>query len=389
MRKLLTSPSKMPLSDNEVIIYQNALKQVSDISLNLMAVKVENHPAEFNLWCRELAEICLFKVNRDLLDEAQFKPLNKLIDLMKLGASVSQLRMSCIAPWPFYVGFLQEQAEIHALEERSRLLTFIEKIKATPLAEMINEDRLAFAGKHTSGHDTAVYNFDVEWFGGTKGAKAFHNVLAQYPELLDTALAHIPLTGEVTKSDYQAFVRDFKLAFDKIGEKATLAPATRLLAMRRPDQFVVLTSGKIDSICQGVGIPRLGNQSFDDYFTALIGSVRNMAWWRQDAPEDEQELFLWQHRAILLDMLFYADKQTAENSNYLKLLNKPVKVKAERAAGTSGRRSKDTAAMLVDRALAAEDIPEHILAKRDSIVAEVEKGKKVEDVLNLMRMIFG
>ncbi|WDE08103.1 hypothetical protein SG34_001595 [Thalassomonas viridans] len=382
----------MPLSDNEAIIYQNALKQVSDISLNLMAVKVDNHPGEFNLWCRELAEICLYKVNRDLMDEHQFKPLNKLIDLMKLGAGVSQLRMSCIAPWPFYAGFLQEQAEIHALEERSRLLTFIEKIKATPLAEMINEDRLAYAGKHTSGHDTAVYNFDVEWFGGTKGAKAFHNVLAQYPELLDTALAHIPLTGEVSKSDYQAFVRDYKTAFDKIGEKATLAPATRLLAMRRPDQFVVLTSGKIDSLCQGIGIPRLSNQSFDDYFTALIGSVRNMAWWRQEAPEDEQELFLWQHRAILMDMLFYADAQTAENSNYLKLLNKPVKAKAAKSSASGsggGRRSKDTAAMLVDRALAAEDIPEHILAKRDSIVAEVEKGKKVEDVLNLMRMIFG
>ena len=383
----------MPLSDNEGIIYQNALKQVSDISLNLMAVKVDNHPGEFNLWCRELAEICLYKVNRELMDEHQFKPLNKLIDLMKLGASVSQLRMSCIAPWPFYVGFLQEQADIHALEERTRLLTFIDKIKATPLAEMIEEDRLAFAGKHTSKHDTAVYNFDVEWFGSTKGAKPFHNVLAQYPELLDTALAHIPLTGEVTKSDYQAFVRDFKAVFDKIGEKATLAPATRLLAMRRPDQFVVLGSGKIDSLCQGIGIAKLSNQSFDDYFTALIGSVRNMAWWRQEAPEDEQELFLWQHRAILLDMLFYADAQTPENSNYLKLLNKPVKAKAAKSSasgtGTGGRRSKDTAAMLVDRALAAGDIPEHILAKRDSIVAEVEKGKKVEDVLNLMRMIFG
>ena len=351
-----------------------------------MAVKVENHPGEFNLWCKELAEICLYKVNRDLLDEPQFKPLNKLAELMQQGVSISQLRMSCIAPWPFYLGFLEDQAQAHALEERSRLLTFIAKIKELPLAEMIDEDRLAYAGKHTNSHDTAVYNFDVEWFGGTKGAKAFHNVLTQYPELLDQALAHIPLTGEVTKAHYQAFVGDYKAAFDKIAEKATLTPATRLLAMRRPDQFVVLTSGKIDSLCQGVGIPRLTNQSFDDYWSALLGSVRNMAWWRQGEPEDEQELFLWQHRAILIDLLFYGDAHTAENSNYLKLLNKPVKAKAEKMTG--GRRSKDTAAMLVDRALAADDIPEHILAKRDSIVAEVEKGKKVEDNVKSLMIIF-
>lgn len=386
MRKLLTAPAKMSLSENEAVIYQNALKHVPEISLNLMAVKVENRPGDFSLWCRELADICLFKVNRELLDEAQLKPLKKLIDLMKLGVSISQLRMSCIAPWPFYVGFINDQAESHALDERCKLLTFIGKIKDTALADMINEDRLAFSGKHTNSHDTAVYNFDVEWFGGTKGAKAFHNVLAQYPELLDVALANIPLSGEVTRADYQAFIRDYKLAFDKIAEKATLAPATRLLAMRRPDQFVVLTSSTIDSLCQGIGIPRLTNKSFDDYWSSLIGSVRNTAWWRQSEPEDEQEQFIWQHRAIFIDMLLYADATTAANSNYLKLLNKPAKASASK---TPGRRGKDTAAMLVDRALLADDIPEYIIAKRDSIVAEVAKGKKVEEVLSLMRMIFG
>ena len=38
MKKLLISPSKMALGEQESQIYQNILKQASDISLNLMAV---------------------------------------------------------------------------------------------------------------------------------------------------------------------------------------------------------------------------------------------------------------------------------------------------------------------------------------------------------------
>ena len=53
------------------------------------------------------------------------------------------------------------------------------------------------------------------------------------------------------------------------------------------------------------------------------------------------------------------------------------------------RRGKESAEILVDRALASDDIPEHIKAKRDSIVSEVEKGRSVEETISLMRAIFG
>ena len=68
MKTLLISPSKMSLSSNETVIYQNALKQAAELTLNLMAVKVTNHPTDFNSWCREVIDVCRHSVNRYLLD---------------------------------------------------------------------------------------------------------------------------------------------------------------------------------------------------------------------------------------------------------------------------------------------------------------------------------
>jgi hypothetical protein len=375
----------MSLSSNESNIYQNALKQAGLLSLNLLAVKVTNHPSDFNSWCRELIDICRHRVNRDLLDDEQVKPLKKLTDLLACGISVSQLRMAKIAPWSFYRQFLVQQESVHSFEERQRLLDYVAALRCNPLSDMIDEDRRAIAGKHTATHDPLVFNFDCEWFGGTKGAKAFHAILDNNPQVLDLALSHIPLQGEVTKEAYQAFINDYCQAFEEANEKATLAPATRLLAMRRPDQFVVVTSAKMEHLCLGLEIKRLTTTDFNGYWSELIGTIRSMAWWTSEAPEAEDELFHWQNRALLIDLLLYADETTAAKSNYLKLLNKPTRAKS---SGTS-RRSKESAAVLVDRVLASNDMPDFIIAQRNSIVAQVESGKKIDDVISLLRKIFG
>ncbi|NRA55672.1 MAG: hypothetical protein HRU23_16150 [Gammaproteobacteria bacterium] len=385
MKNLLISPSKMSLSTNESIVYQNALKQAGLLSLNLLAVKVTNHPKDFNGWCRELIDVCRHRINRDLLDEEQHKPLKKLTELLIGGISISQLRMAKIAPWSFYADFLTKQAQVHALDERRLLLDYVATLTSNDLAGMIDEDRRVIAGKHTATHDPLVFNFDCEWFGSTKTNKAFHTILDNSPEAFDMALAHIPLTGEVNHSHYQAFINDFCQAFTAIDAKATLGPASRLLAMRRPDQFVAVTTTKLDHLCQGLGIKRLTTTNFAGYWSELIGTVRAMGWWDSAAPEAEDELFLWKNRAILLDILLYGDETTPEKSNYLKLLKKPSRAKS---TGNS-KRSKESAAALVDRVLSTEEMPDFIVAQRDSIVAQVESGKKIDDVISLLRKIFG
>lgn len=425
MRKLLSSPVQMPLSVAENQVYQNALKYVTPLSLNLMAIQVTHRPDDFLGWCGELIRLCREDLNMDLLADDQSLPLKKLQDILEIGFSISQFKMARIAPWPIFVGFIEQKKTVHALDERLRLLNYVNDIRDKPLADLIVEDRLAIAGKHTSQHDYSIYDFDVEWFASTKGAKVFHALLDKCPEKFDAALANIPLDGDVSEEEYQKFVSAFKKIFTEYtqdkpqGEKAPLAVATRLLAMRRPDQFIALNNNKIDVLCQGLSIAKLKNTDFASYWTDMIGTLRTFAWWNQAQPEvvaktnveseeetsqvsdeegesneivkidDSRKLTLWKNRAILIDLFLFAGADLAKNSNYIRSRDKVLNKKAGSTKVVARKRSKESAEMLVDKALTSDDLPNYMQGKRDTIINQVKNGKSVEQAIGLMRAIFG
>lgn len=412
MKKLLSLPVKLALSAAENQVYQNVLKYVPPLSLNLMATKVVNRPDDFLGWCGELIRLCRDDLNKDLLADEQQLPLKKLQTVLETGFTISQFKMARIAPWPIYVDFIEQQSSLHALDERLRLLSYIDDIRQKPLADLLVEDRLAFAGKHTSAHDSSLYNFDIEWFASTKGAKVFHVLLAQSPEKFDMALAHIPLTGDVTFEHYQKFVNDYQKIFQECPSeeeaaeklainKAPLTAATRLLAMRRPDQFIALNNNKIDIICQGLSIVKLKNTDFSSYWHDLIGTLRTFAWWNQAEPElfiegdvegqtsENRELMLWKNRAVLIDLFLFADAELAKNSNYIRLRDKTLNKVKTKSKVIPKKRGKESAEMLVDKALMADGLPEYLHDKRDSIVNQVKNGKSVEQAIALLRSIFG
>ncbi|MBQ4814198.1 hypothetical protein A7985_23875 [Pseudoalteromonas luteoviolacea] len=388
MKKLLISPSNMALGEQESQIYQNILKQSTEISLNLMAVKVENHPEDFLGWCYELLDVAKNRINFDLLDDHQLPTVKKLQDMLISAISFLQVKTLRIAPWPVVSEFIAERKEHLALEEQLKLMEYVSQLRETPLQEMIVEDRLAIAGKHTANHDVSVYQFDVEWFASTKSAKGFHQLFADLPAEFDQALAHIPLDGTVSESDYQAFMIAYLSAFNGSDEKPTLAPATRLLAMRRPDVFTPIVNNRLDALCQALGITRLNNRDFERYWTDIVQTITKMPWCAMATATNDLETELVKIKALLPTLFYYADKDTPTSSNYYKLLHKPKRTST--ASGSrSVKRSKESAATLVDRALSDESIPEHIKAKRDSIIAEVEKGRSVDETIQLMRTIFG
>lgn len=378
----------MALSEIETQIYQNVLKQIPDISLNLMAVKVEDHPEDFVGWCNELIDVCQNRINFDLLEPQQLPILSKLQKLFESGVSISQLKTLRIAPWPIIAESLKAQKDHLVLDEQLALLTYLAELKTQKLSEMIEEDKHAFVGKHTAKHDPSVYKFDVEWFASTKSAKSFHNLLNASSAGLDKALANIPLEGDVALEHYHAFITDYVEAFNVLeDEKATLAPATRLLAMRRPDVFTPVTAGTLDLLCQAFGIVRLNNRDFDRYWHEIVMTIQKFPWYLCDQPEDEFEQRIWQYRALIPCWFHYYATDAAQQSNYYRALHKPKRTSTSSAAPK--RRGKESAEVLVDRALEAEDMPEHIKNMRDSIVSEVEKGRGVDETINLMRTIFG
>jgi len=377
----------MALGEQESQIYQNILKQASELSLNLMAVKVESHPEDFLGWCYELLSASKDRINYDLLETSQLPILKKLHDQLISAISFLQVKTLRVAPWPVVSVFVEQHKELIALEEQLRLTSYISSIRQQPLKEMIPEDLLTFSGKHTSALDPSTYNFDVEWFASTKSAKGFHQMLADLPGAFDDALSHIPLEGDVEQNDYQQFVAGYLSAFKATDEKPTLAPATRLLAMRRPDVFTPISNSRLDALCGALGITKLNNRDFERYWQDIVQSIHAMSWFKMANGSNELETQLVAIKALLPCFFYYADTSTADSSNYIKLLSKPKR--STSTTGKTQRRGKESAEILVDRALAADDIPEHIRTKRDSIISEVQKGRGVNETISLMRTIFG
>lgn len=396
MIKFITSPQDMRLSDVETAQYDQIVDYVTEISLNLMAVKVTNRPEDFLGWCNELYNYVRYGINMDLLDEKHEKPLQKLLQLLEKSITCRQVKTSRITPWPFLKSFILDQSEQQALPERLRLLNYISSLRISTLADMSELERLAFAGKHLSAHEPVKFDFDVELFGSTRGAKALHELLQHTPSLIDDALAAIPLAGDVTEADYNEFVKLYTAAFATLEKaKAGLFAATRLLAMRRPDVFMVLTAAKVDALCQGFGLVKLNATDFTRYWVEIIEAIHRQPWFKSPQPEDATELELWNNRVVLFDLFFFVDKDFAEKSNYLKLKNKPVVVRTStggrsRATGVvRQKRTKESATEAVDRLLAEPDLPSYLQGKRDSMIAEVEKGKSATEVMQLIRAIFG
>ncbi|SQD78810.1 hypothetical protein [Moritella yayanosii] len=396
MIKFITSPQDMRLSDVETAQYDQIVDYVTEISLNLMAVKVTNRPEDFLGWCNELYNYVRYGINMDLLDAKHEKPLQKLLQLLEKSITCRQVKTSRITPWPFLKNFFLEQADRQALAERLRLLNYISSIRISMLADMSDLERLAFAGKHLSAHEPAKFDFDVELFGSTRGAKALHELLQHTPSLLDDALSAIPLEGEVSEADYKKFVTRYTAAFATLDKaKAGLFAATRLLAMRRPDVFMVLTASKVDALCQGLGLVKLKPTDFSRYWVDIIEALHRQPWFKSAQPEDVTELELWNNRVVLFDLFFFVDKDFAEKSNYLKLKNIPVVVRnltggRTRTTGVvRKKRTKESAIEVVDRLLAEPDLPAYLQSKRASMIAEVEKGKSATEVVQLLRAIFG
>ena len=377
----------MALGEQESQIYQNILKQSSELSLNLMAVKVENHPEDFLGWCYELLNASRDRINYDLLESQQLPLLKKLHDQLITAISFLQLKTLRVAPWPVVSMFVEQHKELVALDEQLRLTAYIAGLREKPLKEMIPEDLLAFSGKHMASLDPSTYNFDVEWFASTKSAKGFHQMLADLPGAFDDALSNIPLEGDVAIGDYQQFVVAYLSAFNGSDEKPTLAPATRLLAMRRPDVFTPISNSRLDALCSALGITKLNNRDFERYWQDVVQSIHAMSWFKMANAGNELETQLVDIKALIPCFFYYADTNTADNSNYIKLLNKPTR--STSSSSKAPRRGKESAEILVDRALAADDVPEHIRAKRDSIISEVQKGRGVNETITLMRAIFG
>jgi hypothetical protein len=146
-------------------------------------------------------------------------------------------------------------------------------------------------------------NIDHGWFGSMKGNGVFKNKIKDNDENISLALDQIPITGQITRTHYNAFVKYYQ----KISSNNFLGTATRLLAMKRPDTFVCLDGKNKSKLCKNFGIVQT-DMSYPRYWDDIILRIYDSEWWLNPHPRNKREIEISNGRAAFLDALYYTEK---------------------------------------------------------------------------------
>jgi len=208
--------------------------------------------------------------------------------------------------WRSYVSSVKS-SQHHNLDGRLRMLRKAQSLlnSADSFSGLTVEQRKAIAGvvgrKEILGND--LDNYKWGWFGSMFGAGTFKNRIAENDRHLSAALECIPPMGEVTSDDYFAFIEEFIKAFKKSDRKGGLPPATRLLAMKRPDYFVCVDSKNLRKMSGVFGFART-TLNFEKYWSDIVETIIQAKWWQARRPAGTDGR-IWDGRAAMLDAIYY------------------------------------------------------------------------------------
>lgn len=203
--------------------------------------------------------------------------------------------------WPMFLAELKKD-KTHGFDDRLDLLDKVQQAFAgVPHFKDIDaQTRRAIAGLPNKVMVNAA------WFGSMKGAGVFKNVVIESPEFLSAGLDQIPATGTVTKEQYQSFIAEYLKAFPD--GRHGIGTATRLLSMKRPDQFLCVDSANLRKLAKDVGMTNASQLDYDRYWEEVVERLMNSAWWKSEPPKSGKELKAWKARAAMLDAIFYEPK---------------------------------------------------------------------------------
>lgn len=201
-------------------------------------------------------------------------------------------------PWTRYLAAVKGD-QTHGFEERCALLGKVQAAfaKYPHFSSMPLPTRKTIAGLPNKEDDR------WGWFGSMKGAGYYHQAINNNDAQISRALDAIPLGGQVTRSQYDEYICEFVRAF--ASGRHGLAIATRLLAMKRPDQFVCLDSRNKQGLCKDFGIAQIG-MDYDRYWEEIVERILDAPWWNVRRPSGAAGA-VWNGRAAMLDAIFYEE----------------------------------------------------------------------------------
>jgi HKD family nuclease len=211
----------------------------------------------------------------------------------KSPVSSSVMSMS----WSSFYNETQKSSE-HNFKERCELLD-LARVKfqsGVPLNKMESGLRYMIAGLRTD------YDPRWGWFGSMIGAGKYYAAVKRNDIHLSRALDLIPLKGVISREQYNEYTTEYVLAFPE--GRHGIATATRLLAMKRPDQFVCFDKMNRVGLCYDFGI-KVSGMNYERYWDEIVERIMDSAWWNSPAPSRRLELSAWKGRSAMLDAIFY------------------------------------------------------------------------------------
>jgi HKD family nuclease len=216
--------------------------------------------------------------------------------------------------WDEYYSLLLEKDN---LDERLKLLVKArEYFSQNTFEKMTEEQRKNIVGaneKRDGINDWRLFGrMPIPVF---LGRLASNDSQLQY---ISDSLEVVSLNREVSLKNYNEFLYYFKAAdksfnknidnkYEKAGWGYGVSPITRLLSMKRPDEFFCLTGANESSLMKNFGIKKeiIKVKNYERYWNEIIEPVRQSPWYNSDKPIDSKELQAWNGRVALMDTLFY------------------------------------------------------------------------------------
>jgi hypothetical protein len=209
--------------------------------------------------------------------------------------------------WAEYVKRIYNR-EVFNVEDRLRVLDTAEAYFRDHeyFSEIPAEARKFIAG----ARNKLKLNLDQGYFGAMGPNGLFVNRAAGTGLYISEALDHIPLTGEITRDQYDSFTGIYQQAFTgtRLDGANNLGTATRLLCMKRPDVFVCYDGANKKGVCEAFHLKEKA-MNFDNYWADIICRIRDSLWYINPTPRDTTEERISNARAAFIDSLYYVPKK--------------------------------------------------------------------------------
>ncbi|OYW86666.1 MAG: hypothetical protein B7Z20_06940 [Sphingobium sp. 32-64-5] len=209
--------------------------------------------------------------------------------------------------WQVFVKLARKDTH-HDFKKRMKLVREIQQMfaKTASFADLSVAEWKGIAGVlgGVEAEAAGLDDFDWGWFGSMGGAGTFAERIGQQNAALAAALDSIPKRGAVTQTQFSDYVQAFTDAFSGSSRTARLGPATRLLAMKRPDFFVCVNGGNKPGLAVALDF-RPTMLTLDNYWDWVIEPIRQAPWYNAPRPTG-RDMELWDARVAMLDAIYYA-----------------------------------------------------------------------------------